>query len=136
MVSPATLISSNETSTSAAAPAATPIPDPSTLAFHLAAVSTSSWTPDDGVRYEDRLISRAALSRWIGISEPRLRVWQRLGIGPEPLRPGGVRVMYRIGSVLEFLKGRSALGCPDLRQQVRLLSSKIKQQKAENLSAN
>jgi hypothetical protein len=97
MFMPASPISSTERSTSAAAPAATPTPEPSTLAFHLAAVSTSSWQPDDPVAYEDRLISRAALSRWIGISEPRLRVWQHLGIGPEPLRPGGVRVMYRIG---------------------------------------
>jgi hypothetical protein len=38
--------------------------------------------------------------------------------------------------MLEFLKGRSALGCPDLRQQVRLLSTKTKKRKAENLSAH
>jgi hypothetical protein len=83
---PATLISSTETSTPVVAPAATLTPEPSTLAFHLAAVSTSTWTPDNPVRYEDRLISRAELSGWIGISEPRLRLWQRLGIGPTARR--------------------------------------------------
>jgi hypothetical protein len=92
------------------------LPEPLCAIVWTTRSSPAAPGPDDPILYEDKLISRAALSRWIGISVHRLRVWQQKGLGPPALRPGGVKVMYRVGSVLEFLRARSVAGCSDVRR--------------------
>jgi hypothetical protein len=79
--------------------------------------SQSRWRPEDGVRYEDRLVSRQALARWFDISPYRLAIWAREGYGPKALRLGRYKIAYRVGDCLAFINNRSADEWPDVRRK-------------------
>jgi hypothetical protein len=79
----------------------------------------ASGTGIDSVAYGDRLIGRPALAHWLGISATRLARWARDGHGPTPRRPGGVKVQYRIGDVLDFIEAARADMHPDVRRKAR-----------------
>jgi hypothetical protein len=81
-----------------------------------ASIPLAFFVPDDGIRYEDRLISKHALAGWFGISENRLTIWAREGHGPRPIRIGGYKTAYRLGDALQYLRERSADTTPDVRK--------------------
>jgi hypothetical protein len=79
----------------------------------------------EGVAYRDRLISRPALAHWLGISPGRLGIWARAGFGPTPRRPGGVKVYYVIGDVLDFIAASGTDVCPDVRRTSKAKSENL-----------
>jgi hypothetical protein len=104
--------------------AATTITPASTITSALLPLTPS--VQADSIRYEDRLISRRALSQWFGVSVHRLAVWAIQGFGPKPIRIGGYKIAYRLGDCLDHLRAQSADICRDVR--------KTKNQKPGNLS--
>lgn len=71
---------------------------------------------DSAIAYQDRLITRQELSRWLGISVDRLSIWAQEGHGPRALRVGLYKTRYRIGDVLEWLAKQDASLLPIARR--------------------
>src|SRR5260370_17724060 len=57
--------------------------------------------------------TRAQVARWLGVTVPRLNRWAAKGYGPPRLRLGGYRIVYHLGSILDFVRAQSA----DLRSE-------------------
>jgi predicted DNA-binding transcriptional regulator AlpA len=75
--------------------------------------------PDDPIRYEDKLLTRRQVARWLGVTVQRLNRWAAQGYGPPRLRIGGYRIAYRLGSVLDFVRAQSADVYPDVRRKAQ-----------------
>ena len=110
-------------STAAASPIVRLDPDLPTV---YVPIPLTAWTPDDHLNYRDRLVTRATLARWLNVPVNRLNLWARARYGPRPRRIGGVRLMYVVGEVLDFIQASGADIHPDVR--------KIKKPKSESLS--
>ena len=61
----------------------------------------------EAIHYEDQLVSRSALARWVGVTEDCLGVWARQGRGPQPIRVGQHKTAYQVGSVLKWLANQT-----------------------------
>jgi hypothetical protein len=81
-------------------------------------IDLASQPSPEHIKYEDRLLTAAAVARWVGVHPQTLSVWSTEGRGPKVTRIGRYKRRFFVGDVLAWLREQPD-SAPEMRRKYR-----------------